>query len=314
MQIDVYIKRLLYRRNCVIVPGFGAFLAREKSAEIDEATQTLFPPSKRISFNAQLCENDGLLITEIAKEKKFTYEALAQEIERTSDTWKKELKNGKKITLTGIGTLWYNEAQKIQFQPENRTNYRVASFGLSSFAATPMERRILKEKTKKTGRRGQTIFRPEKQKTSSLKFWLKYAAIILLMISIGVASHHTYNDIQLKQITAQREAQKQVSHIIQEATFFDNMPLKVYPLHVDIIKKKPKKFYVIAGAFRVEKNIEKRIRQLKKKGYNAFYIGINSHGLHQVAYDSFENSEEATIFLRKVQTTESADAWLLPGN
>ena len=35
-----------------------------------------------------------------------------------------------------------------------------------------------------------------------------------------------------------------------------------------------------------------------------FYLGENKFGLHQVAYDSFENPKEALTFLRRVKRTE----------
>lgn len=311
MQIDTYIKRLLYRCGCVIVPEFGAFLAHEKSAEINRVTYTLSPPSKGISFNAQLCKNDGLLVAEIAKDTKRSYEALLQEVEKVSEAWKIQLEKGESVILSGIGRLWCNEAQKIQFQPENTINYLTVSFGLSPFVAIPVQREILKEAIQSLEEETPQPLTSQKRNTFSLRPWLKYAAAVGLMISIGAASYRTYGEIQLRQLTAQQNAQEKVSRLIQEATFFDNNPLELPSLNIEIIKKQPRKHHVIAGAFRVGKNAEKRIRQLKNKGYNALYLGVNRYDLHQVAYDSFENPKEALIFLRKVQATESADAWLL---
>lgn len=310
MRIEVYVEKLLYSYNCVVVPGFGAFLAHEKPAETCEATHLFYPPSKAISFNAQLCKNDGVLVAEIAKDKKLTYEALLHEVEKVSESWKKRLEQGESILLAGIGTLWYNEEQKIQFQPENKINYSTASFGLSSFMAIPIQSKIQKAAIETPQEKHSIAFTPKKRQPSS-RFWLKYAAIVSLTVSIGSVSYHAYRDIQRKQFTAQQNAQQQVSRIIQQATFFDSAPLELPALTIELTRKQPKKHYVIAGAFRVEKNAKRKIRQLKNKGYNAFYLGVNSYGLHQVAYISFKNREKALVFLREVQATESADAWLL---
>ena len=38
MKIEQYISQLLYRYQCVTVPGFGAFLTDYQSAKIDEKT------------------------------------------------------------------------------------------------------------------------------------------------------------------------------------------------------------------------------------------------------------------------------------
>ncbi|THV61191.1 SPOR domain-containing protein [Flagellimonas alvinocaridis] len=311
MRIDSYIEKLLFDYNCVVVPGFGAFLAHGKSAEIDVTTNTLVPPSKTISFNAQLSKNDGLLVSHIAKEKKLGYEELLQEVEEVSRSWKSKLEQGESIELFGVGKLWHNREQRIQFQPENKTNFLTSSFGLSAFSATPIQREVLKEEVEELEEKIPFIITPEKREQTSFRPWLKYAAVLFLAVSLGVTSYRTYGDLQQKQFAVQQEAQEQVSRLIQEATFFESDPLELPALNLDVTKKKLGKHHVIAGAFRMEENAEKRVEQLKSKGFNAFYLGINKYGLHQVAYDSFEDPKEALAFLKKVKTSESRDAWLL---
>ncbi|RDY59874.1 SPOR domain-containing protein [Flagellimonas nanhaiensis] len=311
MRIDFYIEKLLYDYNCVVVPGFGAFLAHGKSAEIDTVTNTLIPPSKTISFNAQLSKNDGLLVSHIAKEKNLAYEELLSEVEQVSETWKKRMWDGESIELFNIGKLWKNKENKIQFQPENKVNYLTSSFGLSTFSATPVQREVLKEEVEEMEERIPFIITPEKREQSSFRPWLKYAAVLLLAVSIGITSYRTYGDLQKKQVAVQKDAQEEVSRLIQEATFFESAPLELPAINLNVTKKQLGKHHVIAGAFRIEANAEKKVAQLRKKGYSAFYLGTNKYGLHQVAFDSFEDPKEALVFLKKVKATESADAWLL---
>ncbi len=311
MRIDSYIEELLYDYNCVVVPGFGAFLAHGKSAELDAKTNTLVPPTKTVSFNAQLSKNDGLLVSHIAKEKHLGYEELLQEVENEGELWNKKLNQGESIELYGVGKLWLNENQKIQFQPENKINYLTSSFGLSAFTATPIQREVLKEEVEELEEKIPFIITPEKREESSFRPWLKYAAVLLISLSLGVTSYNTYTDFQQKQIAAQQDAQQEISRHIQEATFFESAPLELPSINIKVNKKQLGKHHVIAGAFRIEKNAEKKVRLLKEKGYNAFYLGTNKFGLHQVAYDSFENPKEALSYLRKIKRTVSADAWLL---
>ncbi len=311
MRIDSYIEKLLFEYNCVVVPGFGAFLAHSKSAEIDLSTKTLVPPAKSISFNAQLSKNDGLLVSHIAKEKKLGYEEMLQEVEEVSNTWNKRLSLGESIELYGIGKLFHNKDQKIQFQPENKVNFLTSSFGLTSFAATPIQREVLKEEVQELEEKIPFIITPEVRETTSFRPWLKYAAVILLAVSLGVTGYRTYGDLQQKQVAAQQDAQQEVSRLIQEATFFESAPLELPAVAIEVTKRHLGKHHVIAGAFREEPNAEKRVEQLKEKGFNAFYLGVNKYGLHQVAYDSFDDPKEALAFLRKVKATESKDAWLL---
>ncbi|AWX44591.1 hypothetical protein HME9304_01594 [Flagellimonas maritima] len=311
MRIDYFIRELLHEYNCVVVPTFGAFLAHGKSAELNSITNTFTPPAKTISFNAQLTDNDGLLVSHIAKEKKLGYDELLQEVMNEADSWKKKLEQGEYIELFGIGKLLLNHEQKIQFQPEDSINYLSSSFGLSTFSVTPIQREVLKEEIEELEEKIPFIITPEKREQSNFRPLLKYAAVFLLAVSLGVTSYRTYGDVQRKQVAAQQDAQKQVSRLIQEATFFESAPLELPPINIEVNKRQLGKHHVIAGAFRFEKNAEKQVTVLKEKGYDAFYLGTNKFGLHQVAYDSFENPKEALSFLKKIKRTVSSDAWLL---
>lgn len=311
MRIDAYIKELLYNYNCIVVPGFGAFLAHGKSAELDSTTNTLIPPTKTISFNAQLTKNDGLLVSHIAKTKNLGYEEMLQEVEEVATTWNKKLNLGESIELFGVGKLWLNREQKIQFEPENKINFLTSSFGLAAFAATPIQREVIKEEVEELEERIPFIITPEKRNQTSFRPWLKYAAILLIAVSVGTTSYRAYDELQQNQSTVQQDVQQEVSRLIQEATFFESAPLELPALSIEVNKKQLGKHHVIAGAFRIEANADKKVAQLKAKGYQAFYLGTNKFGLHQVAYDSFEDPKQALKFLRKVKATESPDAWLL---
>lgn len=69
MKIEVYISQLLYRYQCVTVPGFGAFLTETHSAQLNESTNS-FSSKKTISFNSRIKNNDGLLANHIAQAEK----------------------------------------------------------------------------------------------------------------------------------------------------------------------------------------------------------------------------------------------------
>ena len=314
MRTEHYIKELLYRYNCVVVPEFGAFLAHTASARIDSVSNTLHPPTKVISFNQQLSKNDGLLVSHISKAKKLSYEDLLEEVISTSKSWKERLQNGESIDLHGVGKLSMNTEQKIQFEPEERINYLASSFGLSAFSAAPVLREALKEEVEVLEEKVPFIITPEKRKESSFRPLLKYAAVFLLLCATGVTGYQFYNQNLEKQELVQKEAQREVSRHIQEATFFDTTPLELPALSIKIGKKEVvtgPQHHIIAGAFRVRENADKKVKQLEKLGYSAQYIGANKFGLHQVAYSSFSDSREALRFLRKIKRTVSKDAWML---
>ena len=77
------------------------------------------------------------------------------------------------------------------------------------------------------------------------------------------------------------------------------------------VTKQTGKYHVVAGAFRVKENAERKVAQLHKKGFAAVNIGVNKYGLHQVVYASYQNRLQALKNLRTIKATQNNDAWLL---
>jgi len=182
---------------------------------------------------------------------------------------------------------------------------------LSSFVAAPVVREELKVEVAALEEKVPFIITPEERSNSAIRPILKYAAIALLAISTGLTGYRVYNETVTNQLLTQQKAQEIISNSIQEATFFDSKPLELPALELELTKKVVGKHHVVAGAFREKSNANKKIRQLVNKGYDAFYIGQNKFGLHQVAFDSFKNPVTALKFLKNVRQTESKDAWML---
>ncbi len=138
--LDQHIRDLLYYHECVVVPGFGAFLTRFFPAEIHSATSMFRPPSRRVAFNARISDNDGLLAKHVAQVEGVTYQKALQGIEISVCSWQRILRSGKKINLHGVGRLFIDEAGLLQFNPALDSNFYIQSYGLNIFRATPMER------------------------------------------------------------------------------------------------------------------------------------------------------------------------------
>lgn len=313
MRLEHHIEELLYRYNCVIVPEFGAFLSQTKSAFIDQDTHTFYPPSKFISFNELLTSNDGLLVSYVADIEKASYETMLTELATIGKNWKTQLQRGERLFLGNIGKLWLNKEGKIQFEPFEKVNFLTTSFGLSSCVSGKITREVLKEEVVKLEEEIPFIITPEQRAKHSFRPYLKYAAVIFFGISLGLSGLRFYKENQNIDQLVHQDAQKQVSKKIEEATFFDASPLELPVVNLHASLKTPiaaTQYHIVAGAFKVKENADKKIEQLQSKGYNANYIGVNKFGFHVVAFDSFSEANDAINYLRKIKQTESSDAWL----
>lgn len=307
MQLSNHINDLLYRYECVIIPGFGAFLTQYHSAIIDAENYTFSPPGKTISFNRQLQTNDGLLANYVATAENCSYETALQKIRNFTKTLLLDLSKGKTICLKNIGEIAINSENRVQFSPWISQNFNTASFGLASFISPKIQREVHQETVKVLEKKAPIFISPERREARP---YLKYAAVAIIAITLsGFAGLKFYEgQVQKNNFVEKQHANSLIENQIQEATFVIENPLPEIKL---TLRKQVGKYHIIAGAFRIEENAHKKIKQLAQKGFTATLVGKNKYNLHQVAYQSFEKRKEATKFLRSIKYSQNKDAWLL---
>lgn len=305
MKIAKHIQDLLYRYECVILPGFGAFLSQKEPATINEETHTFFPPKKVVSFNSQLRKNDGLLANHIAQVQQVSYKDSIKIISNFVKKLDHSFQEDGKVELENIGVFYYAE-EKLQFEPFEQVNYLTDSFGLDSFQSAAVSRETYKEQVEELEEKAPIHFTPKRRKAPA---YLKYAAIGLVALGIsGFVGLNFYSDqVSQHNIAEQEQAQEQLQQQIQQATFVIDNPLPAVTLKV---AKETGNYHIVAGAFRVEENAKKKVLELKDEGYKARLIGANKYGLHQVVYASRESRRDAINLLYKIRRSHEG-AWLL---
>ena len=300
MQLSNHISELLFKHDCVTVPGFGSFLGNYKSAEYDFKEEKFHPPYKQISFNAQIKDNDGLLAKLISLELNLSYDDALKKIHQEVIDWKQKLQY-QTVQLKKIGELYLNSEKSIVFVPVKSVNHLKDSFGLTTLYVSQLNQ----DKSDKV-KNIPTYFKPVKK--SNL---FKTAAIwICLVLGLGSVYYNVNNDLIEQKIVQQQEARNQSKETVQKAVF-DLGSLPSLTLNV---KREVKQYYIIAGAFRVSNNAEKLVLNLKKKGYDSKILPLNEKGLSPVAFSGYSDRTEAVVNLRLVQKKENKDAWLFKAN
>lgn len=295
MTVANYIHDLLYRHDCVIVPNFGGFITNTIGAKIDEATHTFYPPSKQVSFNTHLKHNDGLLVNYIAKTENISFDKASGKVATTVLNWKKDVQSST-LFLDNIGQIVLDENKHYIFEPSEDVNYLASAFGLSAYNSLAIERYQQKV----------VPIVPASAK-SKVSVFVKYAATAAIVLTLGTVGWNGYqNNLQQKEIAKE---QKELENKIQNATFVISNPLPT--INLNVTKEETKPYHVIAGSFQFVENAEKKVNQLKAKGFNAVILGKNKWGLTQVAYESFTDKSEAFKNLAAIRKSDSKDAWVL---
>lgn len=132
INVEEIIGNLLLRHNCVIIPGFGGFVAKQISARINYESGILSPPSKSLLFNRQLINNDGLLISELALQEGSSYDKAASQINQLVANWNSELSSGNRISIDKVGFLFFDQERNICFEQDRYFNLLLSSYGLGS--------------------------------------------------------------------------------------------------------------------------------------------------------------------------------------
>jgi len=314
MNIEHYISQLLYRHQCVIMPGFGAFLTEIQSAEIQDATHSFYPPKKVISFNAYLKSNDGLLANHIAQSEKIEYTQAVNIIENEVINWKNKLKNAEILSLKNIGDFALNLDKNLVFTPSTQLNYLMQSFGLTAYVSPTIKREVLQVVEPAVEEMTEKVHFLEPNNNPGNQF-LKYAALFVLGVgalgALGYFGINYYeNKIQEETLLVQTKVQKQVNQKIQEATFVIANPLPSVTLSVTNTNTK-KPYHIVAGSFRNEVNANKIVAELTKLGYTPRKLKPNKNGLYPVFYGSFSSYSEAQKTLSTVKKNHNPEAWLL---
>ncbi len=143
-----YVSELLFRHDCVVVPGFGGFVSTYAPARVHPAQHTFTPPSKQIVFNKHLQQNDGLLAQTIASAVPCSFDEAMAGINAFVNDVNSNLKSGKKVELHNLGMLTLDPEKNIGFETFPEINFLVDSFGLSSFQSMPILREGIVETRK----------------------------------------------------------------------------------------------------------------------------------------------------------------------
>lgn len=308
MMLDQYISDLLYRYQCVTVPGFGAFVAEIVPAQISGSAANFLPPRKVITFNANIKNNDGLLANHISANENLSFENATAKIQQQVINWVNQLENRNSISFEKIGTVSVNgEEKNWVFEPVQTTNFLTSSFGLANIISPEIKREVYKKEVEAIEEKAPITITPERKKDYS---FLKYAAVFALFTTVGLFGYKTYNDQQVlnQTLVAQKNVQEKVQEQIQQATFF--IETSAIPVELPVAEEKLP-YHLIAGAFRSEENAQKALQMLIDQGFKAEILEKNKYNLYPVAYGSYKTQEEAEVVKQKLKAEVDAEAWLL---
>ncbi len=334
LKISLYISELLQLNNTLIISGFGQFILKHQSANIDKLSNKFLPPSKIISFNPDINYDDDILLNFIVQKEESSKKDAQKKIDNFTSEIKFKLKNKEEVKLEGLGLLYIDSENKINFKQEKNINLSSELFGLQEITL----RTITKDKPEIQKSSIKTPIVNNAKKTNKLKniILITSPIVILVLILVYFAFYTSYLDNTINKLFSKNteninSTNKNTSEIISIAdslikndtlkkkinSTLDSTTIKRAALFYqekqnDTLNKKNNytKYYIIAGSFRSEKNAKKFASILTTKGYSSEIISFDNN-LFRISIKSFTNEAEALKELYKIRAKRDLKSvWL----
>ncbi len=337
MPIDVpaHIEKLIFLHDTVVLPTFGAFVAKRRLAQVDPEKGTLAPPTRTLAFDDAILSNDGLLVADISR----MHHIDPADAEEAVYTWIKDMEERldrrEIVALPGIGRLYKNYIQRVQFIPD-ANNFNTETFGLPPIQFSPLGKsRQVSEETWEA----PAAAKPAKE--GAPRRWRAWLSIVSVVLMLGLAglgafvwwtrSHEPYTDIislpnSIKKNTpeAQETALEQTPGAAEPSAEGspEREPRKpVVPQDAPAAKKpskpivnaappaKGKTCILIVATLQDTENADRLKAQLVASGYDLFYVEKNGHQVGvRFSYNDLGEVQQTIFDLQKL--TGERDIWI----
>lgn len=339
MRLEPIITDLLYDNDCVVVPGFGAFLAIHASAKLNTHSHVVFPPSRNVGFNARIKHQDGMLSHAVSQLCNITMSEAQVMVENSVAVWLNQLAVDRRVALEGLGVVFLDTSGQLQFVPDRQQNFLASSFGLM-----PMHLQVIRPEFGSEGKKeGRVIDWNSKGK------YVAAAAVLLLLgasylmgtnyrSDIGMSSLNPFSpviecDYSSVEGTVYPTHEKnydhwnealELPHVDESAALKNEEYAKSTEIKIDkksavaevklttsqpIAEHQASSGYaVIGGAFQDEGNAKRFLAKLKNRGYQSVFAG-RKNDLQLVAYGVFRTMAEAELAQQDIISNGDA-AWI----
>jgi cell division protein FtsN/nucleoid DNA-binding protein len=346
VNISHIIRELLLHNQQAVVPGFGTFLIQHHPARLNKVTHVLTPPSAEIRFNNEQQSDDGQLSRYLVQKLKLNETEAREAIDQFLKTANDHFRDKGTFLLEGIGLITREKSGRINFKPDTEMVKRANMFELPKLDI-PVERTVspgvvIEQPMKRstfTGRNKrrrwilaviialliglsavvyfagmyESFMTGHKTKASNA---VKNENPDKLVFGNQVATDSNRIEIdtlrekisrELDRRTARENALLYKEDETKPAEEIKNAVSK--PIHpVLTVNNKP--YHIIAGAFLVPNNAERKKLQLEGKGFSPALLPKRGD-YYMVSLGSYDSQEQAVEAMRLLRLKLKQELWVM---
>lgn len=177
-----HIEYLVTLHDCVVVPGWGAFIANYSASSYDAEAGMMSRPRRSIGFNATVSHNDGLLAQSLVRREGINYNEAMKFIADSVTTFRQQLAMDCEVSMGRLGYFRRNEGRFIEFVPFYHSDGTDQFFGLNDMeikdVATLEQNMVLADET-------AAAIVP-KERNLFIRKATRIAASVAVLIGLGV--------------------------------------------------------------------------------------------------------------------------------
>lgn len=347
IELAQHIEVLLLENDCVIVPGFGGFVAHYAPAMRVEEENIFLPPTRTIGFNPQLKMNDGILVQSYMAVYDTNFSDATRMVEQEVEELVAVLHKEGTADLGNVGEIRYTIHNTYEFIPYDNKITTPYLYGIDSFE---MKELVALRQSATTGKTVLPVHTKEKKNYEirinraflrnavamvaavALFFFMStpventyiandnYAQVLpmemfgkmgqrsVVMTSVAAQPQvNTVKDSPKKEVTAKRKTVKPVA--VKEVKVTKAVEVAEKPAVQP--RKAEGSFHLIVASVGSLKDAEAMAAQLKQQGFAGAKI-LQGNGKIRVSAMSCATREEANAQLSKLRERVAyQDAWML---
>ena len=346
--LNQILKDVLLVQDNIVVPGFGTFETTYQSAQLDEKSGIIYPPTKLVSFNAVKTEDaNNVLLNYLKTNAGLDEETAKKTIDDFIAQTNEKLKAKSNVVIDEVGILYKDESDVVGLK-SIPSNLSIDNYGLEQVeveAVSPSQRAASSKgktvttktttvKTTKTETKSVAAAAPktestpektEKKKDNKLKILL----ILLPILALLAILFFVFKD----KIFGNKAKEKPVEiENVQPSTpsTIDNSDENIPDQEVDqedadgkilsdagfrhvtpiYLGDEYKKYYLVAGSFTTKANAKKRKNELKAENIDSDILSIGTQ--HRVIVGQSDSAADIVEQYKNITSNHPAlDYWLL---
>lgn len=131
------LKNILLFEDSVTIPGFGTFETMYQSAQLDEKTGVIHPPTKSVKLNPQKKEDPENRLAKAAGLAGITESELGPMVEEFVKTVKAKLDAKSSLEIDEVGTIYCDEQNNLALRPV-ASKLSIDNYGLDTEEIEPV--------------------------------------------------------------------------------------------------------------------------------------------------------------------------------